>query len=169
MENLVKSHWFSWESLETMVSSFKYVGKDATNKPVTFKAKKMKNKTSRKVVGTFSEIANFIWSFTQVAYNNIQDRNNDYWQWLLCIRKFLRFVTLYKITETQVQAMEATLEQLMSFRFKLTKRVVSTKKEDSKISENNEDESEVDEEQQTVKTKPNLDPPLVFKEHYLRY
>ena len=62
----------------------------------------MKRKESRQIVGTFSETACLIRSFTQVAYNHIQDPSNEYWQWLLHIRQFLRFLTMGKITESQV-------------------------------------------------------------------
>ena len=62
----------------------------------------MKRKESRQIVGTFSETACLIRSLTQIAYNNIQDPSNEYWQWLLHIRQFLRFLTMQKITESQV-------------------------------------------------------------------
>ena len=62
----------------------------------------MKIKESRQIVGTFSETACLIRLFTQIAYNQIQDPSNEYWQWFLLIRQFLRFLTMQKITESQV-------------------------------------------------------------------
>ena len=62
----------------------------------------MSRKESRQIVGTFSETACLIRCITQIAYNHIQDPSNEYWQWLLHIRQFLRFLTMPKITESQV-------------------------------------------------------------------
>ena len=136
IENLVKSKFFSWETLQRLMSTFPYVRKDSNNKPPPLRSKKMKSKNTRNVIGTFAEVSNLIRSFTQVAYNHIQDYENRYWQWLLSLRRFLRFVTMYQISESQVQAMEAALEDLMSFRFELTKKPDIKKNSSDKSSEN---------------------------------
>ena len=100
----------------------------------------------------------------QVVYLCIQDHENRYWQWLLSLRRFLRFVTMYQLAESQVQAMETALEDLMSFRFELTKRT-----------NNEEGSSGIKGGKNVVKgqkrvakgkknvAKPALDPPLTFK------
>ena len=146
------------------MDDFKYVRKDANNKPAPLRSKKMKVKNTCNVIGTFAEISCLIRSFTQVVYNCIQDHENRYWQWLLSLRRFLRFVTMYQLAESQVQAMETALEDLMSFRFELTKRT-----------NNEEGSSGIKGGKNVVKgqkrvakgkknvTKPALDPPLTFK------
>ena len=160
-ENLVKSKFFSWEALQRLMSTFPYVRKDSNNKPPPLRSKKMKSKNTRNVIGTFAEVSNLIRSITQVAYNHILDHENRYWQWLLSLRRFLRFVTMYQISESQVQAMEAALEDVMSFRFELTKK--------PDIEKNSSDKSgKKGKKGKTNVSKPRLQPPLTYKEHYLR-
>ena len=43
------------------------------------------------LIGTFAEVGTLIRSFPQLMYDHIKDPSNDYWQWLLAIRQFLRF------------------------------------------------------------------------------
>ena len=73
LEHFVKSKWFSWDTLEKMMSTFPYRGSDANSRPATLRAKKMKAKESRGIIGTFSEVSNLIQSFPQVAYDYILD------------------------------------------------------------------------------------------------
>ena len=49
----------------------------------------MEQKNTRKFVGTFSEVANFIQSVTQLFYNHLKDSQDPYWQWLLSIRQLI--------------------------------------------------------------------------------
>ena len=44
--------------LEKIITDFPYKNKDANNRPATLRAKQMSNKGSRRVIGTFAEIAN---------------------------------------------------------------------------------------------------------------
>ena len=67
------------------------------------RAKKMKVKASRKVVGTFAEIGCLIRSITQILYDYIKDPLDDYWIWLIQIRHFLRFMLMPKISESQAK------------------------------------------------------------------
>ena len=43
----------------------------------------MKNKQSRRIIGTFAEISNLIRSFPQFAFDSILDTSDEYWRWLL--------------------------------------------------------------------------------------
>ena len=63
----------------------------------------MKTKVSRHVMGTFSEISNFIRSFTQMMYDYLGDTSNPYYKWLLEIRTFVRYVSMTEITISQVR------------------------------------------------------------------
>ena len=113
--------WVSWESLEQLIKTFKYKGRDANSRPPCISARKMKVKSSRKVIGTFSEIGNFIRSMTQLLFDHIVDTQDEYWLWLLEIRKFLKFVLMPKVTESQLEQMELTLTKMMNLRLKLTR------------------------------------------------
>ena len=68
--------------------------------------------------------------------------------------------------------MDKCLERLMSFRFKLTNRVeiaAATKKSKGCDSENDSSSEKKDSKNQPKTSKlSTLDPPLRFKEHYLR-
>ena len=90
----------------------------SNSRPAPILEQKMKNKCTRKVIGSFSEISNLIRSSTQLLDVYIKDFNNEYYQWLLSIRKFLRFVKMYKITESQLVEMDSVLETMMNFRLK---------------------------------------------------
>ena len=79
-------------------------------------SKKMRNKASRQILGTFAEVSNLIRSSTQVLYDYIKDPNDDYWKWLLLIRKFLKFMLMPEISESQVLAMEELLDKMMNLR-----------------------------------------------------
>ena len=60
LEHLFKQKCLLWQSLERIIRSFPYKGKDARNRPTVLLSKKMKHKSSRQVIGTFSETRNFI-------------------------------------------------------------------------------------------------------------
>ena len=92
----------SWETLENMMVTFPYQRKDAKSKPAVLLSKKMKIKSSRKVIGTFSEISTLIRSFTQLIFNNILDYEDPYYKWLIEIRCYLRYMQMPSITESQV-------------------------------------------------------------------
>ena len=85
IEHFVKQKWVTYEALEKLIKKFPYKGSDANSRPV-LRSKKMKVKKSRKIVGTFSEVSTLIQTFPQIIFDHIQDTNNDYWKWLLCIR-----------------------------------------------------------------------------------
>ena len=57
----------------------------------------------KRTIGTFSEIACLIRSFTQLFYNNARNTDNPYWQWILQIRCFLRYILMPKIAHSQVR------------------------------------------------------------------
>ena len=52
---------------------------------------------------------NLIRSFSQLFYDYIKNFDDDYWLWLIQIRKFLRFVNMAEITESQVEYWEFQL------------------------------------------------------------
>ena len=72
VEHLVKCRWFSWEDLEKLVKEFPFRGTDCNSRPPVPKAKKMKIKASRKIIGTFAEISTFVRSFTQILFDCIK-------------------------------------------------------------------------------------------------
>ena len=193
LENLVKQRWISWQGLERLIDTFPYKGKDAINKPASMASKKMKNKDTRRIIGTFSEVGNLIRSITQILYNHVQDTNDPYWQWLLVIRKFFRFMSMPILTDSQIDEMDKTLDTLMNFRLPLTKidqENVAGKNGDTtegtKISENVTKETEIDEDstntesdeestdtEADVETKEKIvskhKPTVKFKEHFLSH
>ena len=57
---IIDRKWLKWESLEHLIRTFPYKGRDCNSRPAVLLARKMKNKNSRKVIGTFAEIENFI-------------------------------------------------------------------------------------------------------------
>ena len=81
----------------------------------------MKIKESRKVIGTFSQVENFVRSLPQLLYNHIENPLNEYWQWLLFIRKFVRLMLMSQITESQLQEMEKTIGIVLNIRMNLTR------------------------------------------------
>ena len=58
--------------MENMITNFPYRGTDARSRPATMREEKMKQKASRKIVGTFSEISTLIRSLPQVLFNHIK-------------------------------------------------------------------------------------------------
>ena len=133
----------------------------------------MLKKESRKVIGTFSQVANFIRSFTQVFFDHVRDTNNDFWQWILAMRKFLNFILMPEISKSQLVAMNNSLDELMNIRLKLTRQkndnihvLVEPDSDDSDIEENDET-TEKTEKKQNKKSK--YVPPVTWKEHYLSH
>ena len=88
--------------LKEWLKKFKFRGKDCNNRPAPMRSKVMKVKKSRRIIGTFAEVSCLVRSFSQMAYDNIQDFTDPYWQWLLSIRKYLRYILMPKITDQQV-------------------------------------------------------------------
>ena len=101
--HLVKQKWMSWDSLEQAITEFKYKGTDAASRPAVLQSKKMKNKSSRKIVGTFSQVSTLVRSFPMLIFDHIHDVEDDYWKWLITLRQFLCYIQMYKITDNQVQ------------------------------------------------------------------
>ena len=64
-------------ALENMIKNFPYRGTDARSKPATMREAKMKQKASRKIVGTFSEVSTLIRSLPQVLFNHIKVTRNN--------------------------------------------------------------------------------------------
>ena len=62
----------------------------------------MKNKVSRRIIGTFAEIGLLVRSFTQLIFDNIKNVQDPYYLWLLEIRDFLRFILMPKLRNSQV-------------------------------------------------------------------
>ena len=100
-EHFTKKGWFNWEALEKTIKKFPYKNNHASNRP-TLRAKQMKVKGSWRIVGTFAELTNLIQSITQLLFDHVKDTNDPYWLWLIQIRKFLRFMLMPKITDSQV-------------------------------------------------------------------
>ena len=70
---------------------------------------------------TPSEVANLIRSSTQVLFDNIKNPKDEFWIWLLLIRKFLRFISMTSLTESQLISQEETLEEMINLRIRLTR------------------------------------------------
>ena len=88
LEHFVQMKWFSWDAFERIVKSFPYRGSDS-NSRLTFSAKKMKVKHSRRIVGTFAEISTLIRTLPQLLFDQIQDPTDDYWKWFLKVQKVI--------------------------------------------------------------------------------
>ena len=183
-EKLVKDQWFSWEALENVLLTFPYRGTDANSRPAILRAKKMKIKTSRKVIGTFAEVSTLIRSLTQLLYNHLKDVNNPFWQWFLQIRQFLRYMQMPKISDTQIDEMDSALISLMNTRLKLTKISVAkvddnnlecdnsscNDAEDDKSDEISDDESsDTSGDEEVINNLSKYDPPVRYKEHALSH
>ena len=154
-EHLVREKWISWLALERLITSFPYKGKDANNKPI-LSSKKMKQKVSRKIVGTFSEISCLLRSLTQIMFDHIKNPQDEFWMWLLAIRKFLRFMLMPEITESQLNSMNETLENVMNTRMRLT-RVTNINNSKSKKKKG------------CKKKVQKYNPPIIWKEHNLSH
>ena len=74
--------------------------------------KSFKTTQCKNFLGGFAEMENLIRSFSQLFYDYIKNFDDDYWLWLIQIRKFLRFVNMAEITESQVEYWEF---QLLTF------------------------------------------------------
>jgi hypothetical protein len=134
-EHFVKIHWITWENLEKLIDSFPYRYKDADSKPAVMLGKKMKVKSTRKIIGTFAEIGTLIRSCTQVIYDHILDPTDEHYLWLLKIREFLRYIQMIKLTEGQLIQMENILEEMMDLRMKLTRIPDSEQSEEGNLSD----------------------------------
>ena len=84
------------------MTDFPYKNKDCNSKPAVLRVQQMKNKESRRVTGTFAEIAQLIRSATQVLFDIVKNSDDPYYKWLIQIRRFLRFTLMSKISEQQV-------------------------------------------------------------------
>ena len=179
LEHFVKSKWMTWDILERLIASFPYKGKDAGCRP-PFKAKKMKNKASRRIVGTFSEMANLIRSLTQLLYDHLANSEDYYWQLLLGIRKLLKFIAMPKLSAHQIDQMDAVIQKTVNLRMKLTKieNVVEdiydvqsdAKEENESISScSSEDEEKEPCNEKKGKVVSKYSPPIVMKEHFLSH
>ena len=71
-------------------------------RPCILRAKQMKVKDSRRIIGTFSEVGNLIRSITQLLYDHVRDTQNPYRRWLILIRHYLQYIRMPKISQTQV-------------------------------------------------------------------
>jgi hypothetical protein len=111
-------------------------------------------------------------------YNHLRDPKDPFWQWLLHIRRLLRFILSPKLTESQLNCMNETIEMVMNTRIKLTK--VDNREETSdsvdsdeiELSDEDEFSDEVELNDETKKIKkivPKCQPPIRWKEHFLSH
>ena len=138
IEHFVHEKWITWLALERIIKDFPYKGNDARNKPAILLCKKMRQKASRRIPGTFAEIGNLIRSFTQVMFDHIRNFDDEYWLWLLEIRMFLRYILMPEISQSQLKAMNETLIDLMNTRLRLTKIKNSSDDDTTELSEESE-------------------------------
>ena len=173
LEHLVKKKWFSWLVIERILESYPYKGKDAANRPKLL-SKKMQQKCSRKIIGTFSEVRNLIQSLPQLLYNHIRDPNDNYWQWLLLIRRFLRYILMPQLTDSQIIEMDRTLDILMNVRLNLT-RISPEPEEDKDTADINENveidtsDDEIEDSEIDEKVSSKYKPTVKWKEHFLSH
>ena len=59
-------------------------------------------------------------------YDEIQNVEDPYWQFILLIRSYLRYTLMSKISGKQVEEMNSALIKLMNLRMDLTRQVVET-------------------------------------------
>ena len=102
----------------------------------------MKNKDTRRIIGTFSEVSLLIRSFPQIIYNYVKDGQDKFWQWFFSIGRFLRFMLMPELTNSQIVAMNETLISLMNMRLKLTRKQNGESIGDSDSEEEAESESD---------------------------
>ena len=121
VQHFVHQNWISWDSLEDTMRAFKYKGSDANNRPPAMKAKKMKRKDSRKIVGTFAEVSTLVRLFPQLLFDHISDPQDPLWQFYLKVRGFLQYVQMPRISESQVNELDELLIELMNQRMELTR------------------------------------------------
>ena len=165
IQHFISEKWLTWETLENLLATFPYRGRDSNSKPVVQKSKKMKVKSSRKIIGCFAEISTLIRSFPQLFYNNIKDHSDPYWIWLIKIREFLRYMQMPQISDNQIEKMELTLDTLMNMRLDLTRKSDTVAADiDKKCStdESDSDESDSDWDDEMSKDSK-YDPPVTFK------
>ena len=179
LKHFVDKHWFSWDSLEELIKSFPYKGKDSLSKPAVMKGKKMKTKQSRRIVGTFSEVSTLIRSLSQIIYDQIKDPSDPYWIWMLYIRSYLRYNQMSRISECQVDELDSTLTEMMNMRLSLTKVVVinesnstdaarvideESSNENNKVSDNESAAENIEVSgDEDSREKVKYEPPLTFK------
>ena len=92
-----------------------------------------------------------------VTFLDHQDPTNDYWQWLIQIRQYLRYLQMFKYSDSQLDMMDAKLDSLMNTRMRIT-RIDNTLVEKDK---NDEKKSKSGHTKNSSKSK--YDPPLRFK------
>ena len=121
LEHLVKKKWLTWDALECLIRDFPYKGTDATSKPAPMKAKKMKIKNTRRIIGNFSQTSTLVRLLPQIIYDNIDDPNDEFWQWFLQIREFVRCLHMTELSESQRNHLNDTLTAVMQKRMNLTR------------------------------------------------
>ena len=127
-------------------------------------------------------MSNLIRSLPQLLYNHIKDSTDEYWQWFLVIRQYFRFIHMPKLTDSQVNDMDKTLEKLMNIRMRLTRVHLESGEEIniSKTINDIDDDEEVDvsddEEEETnssngknEKVVSKYKPTIKWKEHFLSH
>ena len=86
----------------------------------------MKVKATRHVIGTFAEVGTLIRSFSQLFFDYIKDPNDEYWLWMIEIRKYLRYLLMPQISDSQVFSAFIAKKVLESRASKNIKRVFNS-------------------------------------------
>ena len=147
LEHFISKKWLNWDSLEGLLSQFPYHGRDAVSHPAPMRAKKMKQKASRRIVGTFSEMATLMKLFTQIFYDVVKDTSDPYWIWVLEIRELVRYVHMSRMSENQVILLDDAVRKVMSTRMELTRK--NSSDEESSL--------------------PTYEPRIKWKEHFISH
>ena len=80
----------------------------------------------------------------QLIYDRIVDTSNIYWIWLIQIRRLLRFVEMPAYTDSQIDALDETVHNVMNLRLKLTKRI------DTNLVETSENENDIESKSENI-------------------
>ena len=116
----------------------------------------MKIKSSRQIIGNFAEIRTLILCSTQILYSVCKDESHPYWQFLIQIRDFVRYILMYETSEDQVTAMDTALRRLMNTRMDLSRSEQATV--DSEL-----DQAPSDEDDSVDNSDSLYSPPLTWK------
>ena len=132
-EGLVSEGWLTWEKIESVSKKFPFKGRDNGSKPPVIRPKKMKIAGTQNLVGNFSEISTLIHLFTAMFFDYVKDENCIYWQFILKIRKFVKYIHMIEISDQQLQEMNASLNDMMNCRMDITRKGVAMSTEEDSV------------------------------------
>ena len=102
-----KAKWFTYETLNRRIATFKFKRNDARNRPPTL------TESQHDIVGSAAQNWTFLRFFGLIVADLVKDKSDQVWQLYLCLKRISELVCAPVIHESQVTYLDTLIEDYL--------------------------------------------------------